>query len=98
MAQLLLLLTLISTFVPLSPKMPAPGIDPSWALGLNQAVAQGLAFGKEIIFTLGPYSSLYTKAYHPATDLMMIVGCLYLALTYWGCLLFLMKKINGIWL
>ncbi|KTD01395.1 transmembrane protein [Fluoribacter gormanii] len=92
MAQLLLLLTLISTFVPLSPKMPAPGIDPSWALGLNQAVAQGLAFGKEIIFTLGPYSSLYTKAYHPATDLMMIVGCLYLALTYWGCLLFLMKK------
>ncbi|PWY54885.1 hypothetical protein DGG96_14805 [Legionella qingyii] len=97
MAQLLLLLTLIIAFVPFSPKMPAPGIDPSWALGLNQAVAQGLAFGKEIIFTLGPYSSLYTKAYHPATDLMMIAGCLYLAFTYWGCLLFLMKKNRWYW-
>lgn len=28
--------------------MPAPGLDASWAVGLNQAVAQGLAFGKDI--------------------------------------------------
>ncbi|WP_454782340.1 hypothetical protein [Legionella sp. WA2022007384] len=97
LGQLLLLLILIIAFVPFSPKMPASGIDPSWALGLNQAVAQGLAFGKEIIFTLGPYSSLYTKAYHPATDLMMFTGCFYIALTYWGCLRFLMKKSKWYW-
>ncbi|WP_454783703.1 hypothetical protein [Legionella sp. WA2024007413] len=97
LSQLLLLLILIIAFVPFSPKMPASGIDPSWALGLNQAVAQGLAFGKEIIFTLGPYSSLYTKAYHPATDLMMILGCFYLALMYWVCLFFLMQKKRWYW-
>lgn len=72
--------------------MPAPGIDPSWALGLNQAVAQGFAFGKDIIFTLGPYSSIYTKSYHPATDHLMIMGSLYLAFTYWFYLIFLVKS------
>ncbi|QMT60277.1 hypothetical protein HBNCFIEN_01649 [Legionella sp. PC997] len=97
LSQFLLLLILIIAFVPFSPKMPASGIDTSWALGLNQAVAQGLAFGKEIIFTLGPYSSLYTKAYHPATDLMMILGCFYLALMYWVCLFFLMQKKRWYW-
>lgn len=93
----ILLLILISLFVPLAPKMPAPGLDPSWALGLNQAIAQGLAFGKDIIFTLGPYSSIYTKAYHPATDFMMVGGSLYLAISYWLALIFLMKTINWRW-
>ncbi|WP_019232365.1 hypothetical protein [Legionella anisa] len=97
LSKLILLLIIISAFVPFSPKMPAPGIDPSWALGLNQAVAQGLAFGKEIIFTLGPYSFLYTKTYHPSTDLLMIIGCLYLALCYWISLLFLMKPNRWYW-
>ncbi|KTD73313.1 hypothetical protein [Legionella tucsonensis] len=97
LSKLILLIIIICTFVPFSPKMPAPGIDPSWALGLNQAVAQGLAFGKEIIFTLGPYSSLYTKTYHPATDFLMITGCLYLALSYWIYLLFLMKSSRWYW-
>jgi len=63
--------------------MPSTSLDASWALGLNQAVAQGLAFGQDIIFTLGPYSSIYTKYYHPATDNMMIIGSLYLALSSW---------------
>lgn len=78
--------------------MPAPGLDPSWALALNQAVAQGLVFGKEIIFTLGPYSSIYTKAYHPATGQMMMLGSLYLAISYWICLIFLMKNIRWYWI
>ena len=95
--KLSVLIIFISVLVPLSPKMPAPGLDPSWAIGLNQAIAQGLSFGKEIIFTLGPYSSIYTKAYHPATDLMMVSGSLYLALSYWGCILLLMRGIKWHW-
>lgn len=95
--NLLLLVVTVSVFVPFSPKMPAPGLDPSWALALNQAVAQGLSFGKELIFSLGPYSSIYTKAYHPATDHLMIMGCLYLAFTYWLGLMFLMKGGRGYW-
>lgn len=92
-----LLVIIVSVFVPFSPKMPAPGLDPSWALGLNQALAQGLAFGKDIVFTLGPYSAIYTKAYHPSTDLMMMSGSFYLALSYWICFLFLMRGIKWHW-
>lgn len=95
--KIVLLIVLISVFVPLSPKMPAPGLDASWALGLNQAVALGLSFGKQIIFTLGPYSSIYTKAYHPSTDLMMMGGSLYLACSYWFSILLLMKNIKWHW-
>lgn len=93
-----LLFVLIPVFVPFAPKMPAPGLDASWALGLNQAIAQGLFFGKDIIFTLGPYSSIYTKAYHPATDLMMIAGSLYLALSYWMALILIMNGIKWRWI
>jgi hypothetical protein len=96
--KLSLLLIIIPLFVPFSPKMPAPGLDPSWALALNQAVAQGLAFGKDILFTLGPYSSIYTKAYHPTTDLMMMSGSLYLAVAYWLCLLILMQGSQWRWI
>lgn len=93
----ILLLILISVFVPFAPKMPASTLDSSWAVGLNQAVVQGLAFGKEIIFTLGPYSFLYTKTYHPALDALMIGGSLYLALSYWLCLLLLIKEFRWSW-
>ncbi|WP_058535446.1 hypothetical protein [Legionella saoudiensis] len=95
--KFILLLILISVFVPFAPKMPASTLDSSWAVGLNQAVVQGLAFGKEIIFTLGPYSFIYTKTYHPALDALMIGGSLYLALSYWLCLLLLMKGFRGSW-
>ncbi len=95
--NVILLITVTSVLVPWSPIMPAPGLDPSWALGLNQAVAQGFSFGKEIIFTLGPYSSIYTKVYHPSTDWMMVGGSLYLAFSYWVCIIFLMKGIPWRW-
>lgn len=95
--KLVLLIILIIVLVPFSPKMPAAGIDPSWALGLNQAIAQGLSFGRDIIFTYGPYSSIYTEAYHPATDFMMLGGSLYLAFSYWLCLVFLMKGVQWRW-
>ncbi len=96
--KLILLITVISVFVPFSPKMPAPGLDPSWALGLNQAIAQGLSFGKDIVFTLGPYAAIYSKAYHPATDFMMMSGSLYLALCYWLSVILLMGKIKWHWI
>jgi hypothetical protein len=95
--KFILLLILISIFVPFAPKMPASTLDSSWAVGLNQAVVQGLAFGKEIIFTLGPYSFIYTKTYHPALDALMVGGSLYLALSYWLCLLLLIKELRWSW-
>ena len=94
---LVLLITIITVFVPFSPSMPAAGFDQSWIFGLNQAMAQGLAFGKEMIFTFGPYASIYTTTYHPATDFIMVSGSLYLALSYWACFIILMKDAQWRW-
>lgn len=96
-SAVIFLLIIFPLFIPFTPKMPAQGVDPSWALGLNEAVAQGLAFGKSIIFTLGPYSSIYTKFYHPATDSMMLWGSTYLACAYCFALLCLMKQASWQW-
>lgn len=91
-------LTSIATFVPLSPGMPGGGLDPSWVFGMNQATAQGLSFGEEMIFTYGPYASIATKSYHPSTDFMMVSGSLYLAVSYWGCFVLLMKNVPWRWI
>lgn len=57
-------------------------LDQSWTFSLNAAVAQRLRFGKEIIFTFGPYASIYTRSFHPGTDRLMIFGSLLLGLGY----------------
>ncbi len=84
-------------WVPFSPEMPGTGLDYSWRFALNQAVAQGLIFGRDIIFTFGPYSSIYTTSYHPATHLMMMVGSIYLSLLYSLCLICLAQKSGWRW-
>lgn len=72
--------TALCVFIPLSLRLPEIGLDPSWMLGMNQAVAQGLVFGQDVIFTFGPYASVWTQRYHPATDQLMLVGSAWLAL------------------
>ncbi|MDD2815892.1 MAG: hypothetical protein PHP00_09160 [Thiotrichaceae bacterium] len=95
---LLSLITSIVTFVPFTPEIHASGIDASWMLALNQAVAQSLRFGTDIIFTFDPYAAIYSQSYHPATDSMMLWGSLYLALSYWFALIWLMRGVQGYWL
>lgn len=77
-----LLITSLTVFVPFAPDMPGESLDPSWMFGVNQAVAQGLVFGKDIIFTFGPYSSIYTKAFNAATDHLMVWGGFYLGVSF----------------
>jgi hypothetical protein len=77
-----LVATLIAVLVPLSPEMPSTTLDASWVYALNQAVADRLPFGKAIVFSYGPYASIQTKTYHPATDHLMVFGSLYLAVCY----------------
>src|SRR5260364_80756 len=88
----LLFVTIIAIFVPFMPYMPSSGLDPSWVYGTNQAVAQGLIFGRDFIFTTGPYGSIYTKAFHPSTDYLMLIGCFYLSICYGLLILFLLKE------
>lgn len=96
--KLTLLVTAICIFVPFSPAMPTAGLDSSWMFGMNQAVAQGFSLGREIIFTFGPYASIYTTLYHPSTDFMMVSGGLYLAFSYWICLALLVKDVWWRWI
>jgi hypothetical protein len=93
-SQVLLIVTIICLIVPFVPSMPKGDLDPSWVFGMNQALAQGLAIGRDVVFTFGPYASIYTKAYHPATDHLMLYGSLYLAFSY-GLVLFLLVKNSG---
>lgn len=95
--NLFLVCSLIIAFVPFNPDIYAFGIDASWQFSLNQAVAQGLRFGTDIIFTFGPYAVLHTQTYHPATDMMMLWGTFYLAISYWLILFFLQKEITWYW-
>ncbi|MGH8553330.1 MAG: hypothetical protein ACRERS_08545, partial [Methylococcales bacterium] len=94
----ILLITAICIFVPFSPVMPSAGLDPSWALGLTQALAQGLAFGKELIFTFGPYASIYTRTYHPSTEVLTMLCSLYFALCYWLNTAYLMRGRQWPWM
>lgn len=42
------------------PRMPMPGLDPSWLVVLGEASAEGMRFGRDIIFTYGPAAPLGT--------------------------------------
>src|SRR5262249_4425876 len=45
---------------PLDFRMPAYGSDPSWVAVLGEASTHGWRFGRDIVFSGGPLSSLYT--------------------------------------
>ena len=48
-------------FAPLDFRLPAYGLDPSWVAVLGEASAHDWRFGRDIIFTSGPLSPLYTR-------------------------------------
>jgi hypothetical protein len=50
-----LVVLFVGAFAVIIPNIPPPYQDSPWAYSLNRAVAQRLIFGREIIFTLGPY-------------------------------------------
>ncbi len=87
----------VNQFTAFTPAMVGPGIDLSWVYGLNQAVAQGMTFGKDIIFTFGPYASVYTHSYHPATVRMMESGVILLDAWYLACFAWLVKDARWRW-
>jgi hypothetical protein len=88
--RLLLIITIAATIIPMSPSMPGSGLDASWVYGLGEAVAKKLAFGKDMVFTLGPYASIYTSSYHPATYHFVLFGSACMALGFFILLLYLL--------
>lgn len=88
---LFVVLTILAVFVPFKPEMPHSGLDPSYIYSMNEAVGNHLKLGQEIIFTYGPYSSIYSHAYHPKTDHLMIYGSAFFGLCYAAVLFFVAK-------
>ncbi len=66
--------------VPWWPWQPVGGLDPSWAYAVNEAVARHLVFGRDFIWTLGPFGAVDTGLYHPATDTLMLTGSILVAI------------------
>jgi hypothetical protein len=89
---LFLLLATLAVTLPLTPEMPGTGLDPSWQFAMNQAVAQHLVFGRDLVFTHGPYAAIATLVYHPATDALAMVGSLLIGSVYALQLLLLMRS------
>jgi len=69
-----LLIGVLLACVPLMPFFPHAGIDSAWTYAMNEAVAHRMVFGRDIIFTFGPYASAFTRHYHPATDHLMLIA------------------------
>ena len=77
--------------------MPGTGLDESWVYSLNQAVAQRLVLGRDIIFTFGPYASIDTYHYHPATVWIMLIGGSLLVVCYASCFAWLVRRAHWSW-
>ena len=92
-----ILITIIAIFVPFYPTIVYLDVAKSWAFGLNQALGQHLEFGKDIIFTFGPYSFLFSAVYHPTTYVIMLITSLYFALSYFLCFLLVSKGTRPLW-
>jgi hypothetical protein len=88
---ILTLLTTISVFTKFN-TIPLGRTSISWAFAMNTAIAEHLQIGRDIIFTFGPYASLYTELYHPSTYIITLFGGLLIGLCYGFGLLYLSKQ------
>jgi hypothetical protein len=87
----------IVLLVPFQPSMPVAALDPSWQLSLNQAVENGLVFGRDVIFTCGPYAALITSQYHPATYLRAVAVALFLAAFLFAAIQAISRGTGALW-
>ncbi len=79
-------LAAVALFLFISPFFPSfaggTGLDSAWIIGLNQGYANGLVFGRDLVFTFGPYASVYTREYNPGTNTIALFGSICLATAF----------------
>ena len=88
------LATSVLAFVPFALRFPINTLDSGWAFALNTAIARGMVFGRDIIFTFGPYAPAYTGQYNPATDAQMLWSSALLAAAFGASLICLAQGTN----
>ncbi|MFM0499357.1 hypothetical protein [Paraburkholderia caffeinilytica] len=80
--KILAVLSLLIAGLSIMPFGPAMGSVEVWTYALNEAVANHLVFGRDVIFTFGPFASVYTQLYHPATYPIALIGSAIIAIGY----------------
>lgn len=50
---------------PLTLSMPGDGLDPSWGLVMEQTFLRGWQWGRDIVFTFGPFGYHFQRIFHP---------------------------------
>lgn len=91
LALAVLVVLATDAYVPLSPFMPRNDLDGSWIFAFNQAVARDMVFGRDLVFTFGPYASVFTRTYDPATVTRMLAGSALLAAVFALCVAVLLR-------
>jgi len=76
------LVFVLSRFLPSGTRETYGIIDDSWMQMLHMAFAERLQFGRDIVFTFGPWGFLY-GGYHPATYWISVIVWVVLAVVFW---------------
>ena len=76
------LLFAVSRFLPSGRPGGYSIVEDAWIQMLHMAFAERLQFGRDIVFTFGPWGFLY-GGYHPATYLISVVVWAVLAVVFW---------------
>jgi len=88
----------IAIIVPFAPTMPRLDLDGSWPLAINVAAFRHLVFGRDVVFTAGPLSAIYTRQYFPGMDTKVILGAIGLAVATMTALLSAVPAARRPWL
>jgi hypothetical protein len=70
----LIFVSVFVAYVPLYPMMPSGELDFGWMLGIDTAVSRHFVFGRDLLFTYGPFAAVQTTLYSPGTDTLMLCG------------------------
>jgi hypothetical protein len=66
------------------PMYPGAGLDPSWILAAEFAARKGLVYGRDFIFTFGPYHYLVTRMFDPQTfPLLLFYDAFAVVAVFW---------------
>ena len=76
------LLFAFSRFLPSGHPGADNTVDDAWIQMLHMAFAEQLQFGRDVVFTFGPWGFLY-GGYHPATHSISVVAWAVLAIVFW---------------
>ena len=66
-------------------------LDQSWAIALHVAFANGFQFGKEFVYTYGPYGFIQIDIYHPGTYAYLFALRFLIAMAVWAGLFKLVR-------